>query len=154
MVIRGPPNREADSTLHWHYHQSRPSRLSILKFQYPICLVSLALPLLGEMVKANYYYHYQNIIPLMMISSSILISSAFSATGRQWAWHTTSPSSSLSHDPNEDHRSLAFGDYVDPTFSCPATVTCHVVCVANATNCPMDASCPLDDSTHTYQVSE
>jgi len=28
------------------------------------------------------------------------------------------------------------GDYVDPTFDCPATVTCPVVCVASVADCP------------------
>ena len=40
------------------------------------------------------------------------------------------------------HRSLAFGDYVDPTFACPATTTCRTVCVASASDCPTDAQCP------------
>lgn len=30
----------------------------------------------------------------------------------------------------------------DTTFSCPATVICHPVCVADVANCPMDAVCP------------
>jgi hypothetical protein len=56
------------------------------------------------------------------------------------------------------HRSLAFGDYVDPTFSCPAMVTCNIVCVANVTDCPADAQCPGTspdalNSNHTYEVS-
>jgi hypothetical protein len=29
-----------------------------------------------------------------------------------------------------EQRFLAFGDYADPTFNCPATITCRVVCVA------------------------
>ena len=29
-----------------------------------------------------------------------------------------------------------FGDYVDPTFSCPATTTCPTVCVASLLDCP------------------
>lgn len=29
-----------------------------------------------------------------------------------------------------------FGDYVDPTFNCPATTTCPMICVANVSNCP------------------
>ena len=34
-----------------------------------------------------------------------------------------------------------FGDYVDPTFDCPATTTCPQVCVANATVCPTELLC-------------
>ena len=40
------------------------------------------------------------------------------------------------------HRFLAFGDYTDPTFSCPATTTCPLVCVASIEDCPSDATCP------------
>jgi len=40
------------------------------------------------------------------------------------------------------YRSLAFGDFADPTFSCPATTTCPVVCVASLADCPADALCP------------
>lgn len=55
-------------------------------------------------------------------------------------------------------RSLAFGDYVDPSFSCPATTTCANVCVASINDCPEDALCPGthpdDDGNpdHTYEV--
>ncbi len=44
--------------------------------------------------------------------------------------------------PVARERFLAFGDYVDPTFSCPATVTCPDICVAAAEDCPSDAVCP------------
>jgi hypothetical protein len=30
----------------------------------------------------------------------------------------------------------------DTTFSCPATVICHPICVADVANCPIDAMCP------------
>lgn len=30
----------------------------------------------------------------------------------------------------------------DTTFSCPATVICHPICVADVANCPVDAMCP------------
>ena len=46
------------------------------------------------------------------------------------------------------HRSLAFGDYVDPTFQCPATTTCRVVCVAAAEDCPQDSQCPDDGNEY------
>ena len=39
-------------------------------------------------------------------------------------------------------RFLAFGDYVDPTFSCPAKITCPDICVASVDDCPADAVCP------------
>lgn len=29
-----------------------------------------------------------------------------------------------------------FGDYVDPTFNCPATTTCPTICVKAASDCP------------------
>lgn len=35
-----------------------------------------------------------------------------------------------------------FGDYVDPTFDCPAMTTCPVVCVASAEDCPQEMRCP------------
>jgi hypothetical protein len=44
--------------------------------------------------------------------------------------------------PIARERFLAFGDYVDPTFTCPATVTCPDICVASAEDCPSDAVCP------------
>lgn len=34
-----------------------------------------------------------------------------------------------------------FGDYVDPSFNCPATTTCPQVCVANVTDCPSEMLC-------------
>ena len=45
-------------------------------------------------------------------------------------------------EPVARERFLAFGDYVDPTLSCPATITCPDVCVASAEDCPVDAVCP------------
>jgi hypothetical protein len=46
--------------------------------------------------------------------------------------------------PSEQrHRHLAFGDYADPTFSCPATTTCPLVCVNSTSDCPIDATCAL-----------
>ncbi|KAL7521821.1 hypothetical protein ACHAWX_006509 [Stephanocyclus meneghinianus] len=44
------------------------------------------------------------------------------------------------------HRSLAFGDYVDPTFNCPATTTCPLVCVNSTDDCPVDATCASANS--------
>jgi hypothetical protein len=43
---------------------------------------------------------------------------------------------------NSQHRSLEFGDYVDPTYSCPPMTTCPVVCVVSIQDCPQDALCP------------
>jgi hypothetical protein len=37
----------------------------------------------------------------------------------------------------------------DTTFSCPATVICHPICVDDVANCPVDAVCPDN-----YQVSD
>lgn len=34
-----------------------------------------------------------------------------------------------------------FGDYVDPTFNCPAMTTCRQVCVADVTDCPAAMQC-------------
>jgi len=34
-----------------------------------------------------------------------------------------------------------FGDYVDPTFNCPATTTCVQVCVATVDDCPESMRC-------------
>lgn len=34
-----------------------------------------------------------------------------------------------------------FGDYVDPTFNCPATTTCSPVCVATVADCPIEMLC-------------
>ena len=64
------------------------------------------------------------------------------------------PGGAFSHE-----RFLAFGDYVDPSYSCPATVTCPDVCVASAEDCPADAVCPgthpddEGDPDHEYEVS-
>lgn len=38
-----------------------------------------------------------------------------------------------------------FGDYVDPTFNCPATTTCGRVCVANVTDCPAEMLCGVGE---------
>lgn len=64
-------------------------------------------------------------------------------------------------EQQQDRRSLAFGDYTDPSFACPAMVTCNIVCVANVTDCPADAQCPgttadggASNSNHTYEVRE
>ena len=48
----------------------------------------------------------------------------------------------LPEEPVARERFLAFGDYVDPTFTCPATITCPDICVASAEDCPVDAVCP------------
>lgn len=53
------------------------------------------------------------------------------------------------------HRSLAFGDYTDPTFDCPATTTCPVVCVNAVDNCPADATCAQanpDAADHEFEL--
>lgn len=34
-----------------------------------------------------------------------------------------------------------FGDYVDPTFNCPAMTTCRQVCVAEVSDCPSTMQC-------------
>jgi len=34
-----------------------------------------------------------------------------------------------------------YGDYVDPTFNCPAMTTCRQVCVATASDCPASMQC-------------
>eukprot|EP00934_Nitzschia_sp_Nitz4_P008467 Nitzschia sp. Nitz4//scaffold97_size77645//7752//12969//NITZ4_005511-RA/size77645-processed-gene-0.50-mRNA-1//-1//CDS//3329560635//8457//frame0 len=34
-----------------------------------------------------------------------------------------------------------YGDYVDPTFNCPAMTTCKQVCVASAADCPIQLIC-------------
>jgi hypothetical protein len=34
-----------------------------------------------------------------------------------------------------------FGDYVDPTFNCPAMTTCRQVCVATVADCPATMQC-------------
>ena len=51
-------------------------------------------------------------------------------------------SSAVAASSHRVDRHLAFGDYTDPTFSCPATTTCPIVCVANVADCPLDAQCP------------
>ena len=53
------------------------------------------------------------------------------------------------------HRSLAFGDYTDPTFDCPATTTCPVVCVNAIDDCPADATCAQanpDAADHEFEL--
>ena len=53
------------------------------------------------------------------------------------------------------HRSLAFGDYADPTFNCPATTTCPLVCVNSTDDCPVDATCASansDVADHEYEL--
>ncbi len=60
---------------------------------------------------------------------------------------------------HESERFLAFGDYVDTSFSCPATITCPGICVASAEDCPADSVCPgthpddKGDLDHEYEVS-
>eukprot|EP00956_Cyclotella_meneghiniana_P041421 scaffold226349_cov33-Cyclotella_meneghiniana.AAC.1 len=54
-----------------------------------------------------------------------------------------------------EHRFLEFGDYADPTFNCPATTTCPIVCVNAVTDCPSDATCALanpDNSDHEFEL--
>jgi hypothetical protein len=59
---------------------------------------------------------------------------------------------------NDFHRFLAFGDYADHSFQCPATTTCPIVCVANVDDCPQDATCPGThpdkefDANHEYEL--
>ena len=72
--------------------------------------------------------------------------------------HHPEGSDEWSVGPAAHGRFLAFGDYVDPTFSCPATVTCPDVCVASVEYCPEDAICPgthpdnEGDPDHEYEV--
>ena len=72
--------------------------------------------------------------------------------------HHPEGSDEWSVGPAAHGRFLAFGDYVDPTFSCPATVTCPDVCVASVECCPEDAICPgthpdnEGDPDHEYEV--
>ena len=74
------------------------------------------------------------------------------------AHHHPEGSDEWSVGPAAHGRFLAFGDYVDPTFSCPATVTCPDVCVASVEYCPEDAICPGThpdnerDPDHEYEV--
>lgn len=51
------------------------------------------------------------------------------------------------------HRSLAFGDYVDQSFSCPFTTTCPNVCVAEASDCPADATCAAASSSPDHEFA-
>lgn len=56
----------------------------------------------------------------------------------------------------QNNRFLEFGDFVDPTFNCPATTTCYLVCVETTADCPSDAtsasaSAGLDPS-HEYEL--
>lgn len=53
------------------------------------------------------------------------------------------------------HRSLAFGDYADISFACPATTTCPLVCVNSTDDCPEDATCALanpDVPDHEFEL--
>ena len=56
------------------------------------------------------------------------------------------------------HRFLAFGDYADHSFQCPATTTCPIVCVATIEDCPQDGLCPgthpdkTFDANHEYEL--
>ena len=43
-----------------------------------------------------------------------------------------------------------FGDFVDPTFDCPATTTCPVVCMAEGQSCPEALSC--DDESDLNKI--
>ncbi|KAL3780294.1 hypothetical protein HJC23_001335 [Cyclotella cryptica] len=55
----------------------------------------------------------------------------------------------------QKHRSLAFGDYADPTFNCPATTTCPLVCVNSTDDCPSDATCASanpDVADHEFEL--
>jgi hypothetical protein len=38
-----------------------------------------------------------------------------------------------------------FGDYVDPTFNCPATTTCSQVCVDDVNSCPLEMLCVVGE---------
>lgn len=61
-------------------------------------------------------------------------------------------------DVDNFHRFLAFGDYADNSFQCPATTTCPIVCVATAEDCPQDGLCPgthpdkTFDANHEYEL--
>lgn len=39
-----------------------------------------------------------------------------------------------------------FGDYVDPSFDCPAMTTCKQVCVANVADCPPEMLCGANET--------
>jgi hypothetical protein len=42
----------------------------------------------------------------------------------------------------------------DTTFSCPATVICHPICVDDVANCPVDAVCPDNYQVRDYSFSK
>ena len=73
------------------------------------------------------------------------------------SFHRSSSSSSSSS--SRQQRILEFGDYVDPTYNCPPTTTCPIVCVASMEDCPSDALCPgthpesIMNPDHEYEVS-
>lgn len=54
----------------------------------------------------------------------------------------------------QEHRFLEYGNYVDPTFNCPATTTCPLICVNSADDCPSDATCAQanPDSDHEFEL--
>jgi hypothetical protein len=39
-----------------------------------------------------------------------------------------------------------FGDFVDPTFDCPAMTTCKQVCVSDVSECPADMLCDINQT--------
>jgi E1-E2 ATPase/Cation transporter/ATPase, N-terminus len=45
-----------------------------------------------------------------------------------------------------------FGDFVDPTYNCPATITCPRVCVVTADDCPAITQCSGSNATTTLCV--
>lgn len=60
----------------------------------------------------------------------------------------------LANDTQEEdqmHRSLVFGDYADHSFTCPLTTTCPNVCVAKASDCPVDATCASASSSPDHE---
>ena len=56
----------------------------------------------------------------------------------------------------QEHRFLEYGDFVDPTFNCPATTTCPLICVNSADDCPSDANCAQanPDSDHEFELCQ
>jgi hypothetical protein len=67
---------------------------------------------------------------------------------------TSSLSSSSPHDDSstQSHRSLAFGDYADPTFTCPATTTCPLICTNSTDDCPTTCALANPDSNHEFEL--
>ena len=87
------------------------------------------------MCSHSYYHYIINLLSILNLNTQYLSETYQKKT--MWYAAILFTILSLSKKVNSE-----FGDFVDPTFNCPAVTTCPVVCVQDKLLCPSNMTCP------------